>query len=173
MPALSDPAWSGGRVLSDQRTQITNARSADLMAVLRTVGGDNGWFAFNWLWNLRGFIDKILGGVGIRRGRRHPTDLRVGDTVDFFKVVTVNSHSLRLLGEMRNPGHAWLEWQIIETENGAEIIQRALFVPRGLLGRLYWYALVPPHTLIFKKMLDRIVALAEDLSADEKGTNIE
>ena len=173
MPALGDPSWSGGRVLSDQRSQITNARGENLMAVLRTVGGDNGWFAFNWLWNLRGFIDKILGGVGIRRGRRHPTDLRVGDTVDFFKVVTINSNSLRLIGEMRNPGHAWLEWQVVETENGTEIIQRALFVPRGLLGRLYWYALVPPHTLIFKKMLDRIVALAEDLSADERRRNIE
>jgi hypothetical protein len=131
------------------------------MDVVRSVGGDTGWFAFNRLWALRGLTDKMLGGVGLRRGRRHPTELRIGDTVDFFTVVEFDGRSLRLLAEMRLPGHAWLEWTVSEGPDGTQVRQRALFVPRGLLGRLYWYVLVPPHVLIFSRMLRGIVAAAE------------
>ena len=132
------------------------------MQTVTSVGGNNGWFAYNWIWAIRGFVDKLLGGVGLRRGRRHPTDLRVGDTVDFFKVTSLTSNRLQLLAEMKVPGHAWLEWNV-ETSNEGQhyITQQALFVPRGVLGRAYWYALLPFHVIIFQRMLRNIVQKAE------------
>ena len=160
-PAPGDPSWSGGRVLGDERVQTSRATPDELMDVVRSVGGDTGWFTFNRLWALRGLTDKMIGGVGLRRGRRHPTELRIGDTVDFFTVVEFDGRSLRLLAEMRLPGHAWLEWTVSEGPDGTQVRQRALFVPRGLLGRLYWYVLIPPHVLIFSRMLRGIVAAAE------------
>ena len=160
-PELGDPDWSGGRVLIDDRRRASRADPECVMEVLRAVGGSNGWFAFDRLWAVRGFVDKLVGGVGLRRGRRHPTDLRVGDSVDFFSVVHIDDRSLRLLAEMRIPGHAWLEWLVTKTETGSLIRQRALFSPRGVLGRLYWYALVAPHSLIFRSMLSKISGVAE------------
>ena len=168
LPKPGDPSWSGGLVLEDIRRQTTSARCEDLMAVIRSVGGDNGWFAFNRLWAVRGFIDKIIGGVGLRRGRRHPTELRPGDTVDFFSVVAIDDSSIRLRAEMRLPGHAWLEWEVESGAAQTVVSQRALFVPRGLLGRIYWYALLPAHIPIFRKMLSGIVAAAEGRQNQQK-----
>lgn len=161
LPNPGDPSWSGGLVLEDTRSKQTSASCDELMTVIRSVGGNNGWFAFNRLWAVRGFIDKIIGGVGLRRGRRHPTELRPGDTVDFFSVVAIDDKSMRLRAEMRLPGHAWLEWEIESDSPQTVVSQRALFVPRGLLGRLYWYTLLPAHVPIFGKMLSGIVAAAE------------
>ena len=168
-PASGDPSWSGGLVLSDERVQTSRATPDEVMDVVRSVGGDTGWFAFNRLWALRGFVDKLIGGVGLRRGRRHPTELRIGDTVDFFTVVEFDGRSLRLLAEMLRPGHAWLEWTVSEGADGTQVRQRALFVPRGLLGRLYWYVLIPPHVLIFSRMLRGIVAVAETSGSNAEG----
>ena len=168
-PASGDPSWSGGLVLSDERVQTSRATPDEVMDVVRSVGGETGWFAFNRLWALRGFVDKLIGGVGLRRGRRHPTELRIGDTVDFFTVVEFDGRSLRLLAEMRLPGHAWLEWTVSEGANGTQVRQRALFVPRGLLGRLYWYVLIPPHVLIFSRMLRGVVAVAETSGSNAEG----
>ena len=141
---------------------MTSASEDALMKTICSVGGDNGWFAFNWLWAIRGFVDKLLGGVGLRRGRRHPTDLRVGDTVDFFKVTSVTENRLQLLAEMRVPGHAWLEWNVKRMENGDSLVtQQALFVPKGVLGRAYWYVLLLPHIVIFSRMLNNLVEKAE------------
>ena len=168
-PASGDPSWSGGLVLSDERVQTSRATPDEVMDVVRSVGGETGWFAFNRLWALRGFVDKLIGGVGLRRGRRHPTELRIGDTVDFFTVVEFDGRSLRLLAEMRLPGHAWLEWTVSEGADGTQVRQRALFVPRGLLGRLYWYVLIPPHVLIFSRMLRGIVAVAETSGSNAEG----
>jgi hypothetical protein len=168
LPKPGDPSWSGGLVLEDTRCQTTSASREDLMAVISAVGGDNGWFAFNRLWAIRGFIDKIIGGVGLRRGRRHPTDLRPGDTVDFFSVVAIDDSSIRLRAEMRLPGHAWLEWEVESGAAQTVVSQRALFVPRGLLGRIYWYALLPAHIPIFGKMLSGIVAAAEGRQNQQK-----
>ena len=131
------------------------------MRTIKSVGGDTGWFAFDWLWAIRGFVDELLGGVGVRRGRRHPIDLRVGDTVDFFKVTLVTSRRLRLLAELKVPGHAWLEWNVRETEAGSVVEQQALFVPKGVIGRAYWYFLLPAHILIWRRMLQNLVKLAE------------
>ena len=152
-------------MLDDTRTRTTRADREDVMAVIRSVGGENGWFAFNRLWAIRGFVDKIIGGVGLRRGRRHPVELRLGDTVDFFTVVKADVSSLRLRAEMRLPGHAWLEWKVETGTEETRITQRALFAPRGLLGRLYWYALVPAHIPIFRRMLSGVVTAAEARSS--------
>ena len=160
-PEPSDPAWAGGRVLTDRRDVKTGMDANSVMQTVKSVGGDTGWFAFDWLWAIRGFIDELLGGVGVRRGRRHPIDLRVGDTVDFFKVTLISPTRLRLLAEMKVPGHAWLEWSVKETGTGTVVEQQALFVPRGLLGRAYWYLLLPAHILIWRKMLQNLVKLAE------------
>ena len=160
-PEPSDPAWAGGRVLTDRRDVKTGMDANSVMQTVKSVGGDTGWFAFDWLWAIRGFIDELLGGVGVIRGRRHPIDLRVGDTVDFFKVTLISPTRLRLLAEMKVPGHAWLEWSVKETGTGTVVEQQALFVPRGLLGRAYWYLLLPAHILIWRKMLQNLVKLAE------------
>ena len=157
-PVPSDPEWSGGKILVDRRSIKSSASPEELMSTIKSVGGENGWFAFNWIWAIRGFTDKIIGGVGLRRGRRHPTDLRIGDTIDFFKVTTLTANRLQLLAEMKVPGHAWLEWNVKETpEKGSEVTQQALFVPRGVLGRAYWYVLLPFHVIIFRRMLRNIV----------------
>ncbi len=162
LPTPGDPSWSGGVVLKDTRHRATTATRENVMAVIRSVGGDNGWFAFNRLWALRGFIDKLIGGVGLRRGRRHPTEVRAGDAVDFFTVVAIDESSMRLRAEMLLPGHAWLEWEVEEGSTETTITQRALFAPRGLFGRLYWWILVPVHVPIFRRMLSGIVAAAEE-----------
>lgn len=161
-PEPSDPEWSGGKILVYLTKTESLAPKEKLMQTVTSVGGNNGWFAYNWIWAIRGFVDKLLGGVGLRRGRRHPTDLRVGDTVDFFKVTSLTSDRLQLLAEMKVPGHAWLEWNV-ETSNEGQhyITQQALFVPRGVLGRAYWYALLPFHVIIFQRMLRNIVQKAE------------
>ena len=162
IPESTDPVWSGGKILVERREIVTSASEDALMKTICSVGGDNGWFAFNWLWAIRGFVDKLLGGVGLRRGRRHPTDLRVGDTVDFFKVTSVTENRLQLLAEMRVPGHAWLEWNVKTMENGDSLVtQQALFVPKGVLGRAYWYVLLLPHIVIFSRMLNNLVEKAE------------
>ena len=162
IPESTDPVWSGGKILVERREIVTSASEDALMKTICSVGGDNGWFAFNWLWAIRGFVDKLLGGVGLRRGRRHPTDLRVGDTVDFFKVTSVTENRLQLLAEMRVPGHAWLEWNVKRMENGDSLVtQQALFVPKGVLGRAYWYVLLLPHIVIFSRMLNNLVEKAE------------
>ncbi len=132
------------------------------MAVLSTLGGETGWLVGGPLWRLRGWLDKLIGGAGLRRGRRHPRELRVGDVVDFFRVEALNDRVLRLRAEMRVPGHAWLQWEVAAEEGGTTVVtQSAIFAPRGLLGRAYWAALIPMHAYIFGRMIDRIVALAE------------
>ena len=167
IPESSDPVWSGGKILVERREVITQASEESLMRTICSVGGNNGWFAFNWLWAIRGFVDKLLGGVGLRRGRRHPTDLRVGDTVDFFKVTSIDKNRLQLLAEMKVPGHAWLEWNVKQLNNGDSLVtQQALFVPKGVLGRAYWYALLPAHVIIFSRMLNNLIQKTDSDTKD-------
>ena len=127
------------------------------------LGGDRGWLVGDWLWTIRGWMDRVAGGVGMRRGRRHPTDLRVGDVVDFWRVEALEApRLLRLRAEMRLPGDAWLEWSIEpgRTESGATLVQRAVFRPRALRSR-DWYAVAPFHRFIFGPLARRIVSRAE------------
>jgi hypothetical protein len=131
--------------------------------VFSTLGGATGWLSLNWAWHLRGWLDRLIGGVGMRRGRRDPRHLRVGDAVDFWRVEAVEpSQLLRLRAEMKVPGRAWLEFQVREhVDGGAVIVQTAFFAPKGLPGLLYWYSLYPIHGLIFGGMIREIVRRAE------------
>ena len=162
-PQPTDPAWSGGTVNLDQRTRHVAASPAELFHVVCSIGGKQGWYASDWLWSLRGVLDSLIGGVGMRRGRLH-SQLSVGDPLDFWRVEALTADRLlRLRAEMRLPGEAWLEWQIEPDVSGSTITQTARFHPRGLLGRLYWIAVAPFHRFIFPGLLGGITADAERL----------
>ncbi len=124
------------------------------------IGGQNGWFSYDWLWGIRGFFDKLSGGAGLNRGRRSQHELRIGDSLDFWKVVDIqDDERLLLFAQMRLPGKAWLEFKIHE----GNLVQSAYFLPKGVFGRLYWYALVPLHYLVFKDMIRSIIRQAKDI----------
>jgi hypothetical protein len=161
-PMPTDPDWSGGTLLSDEQSADSAATPDALYRAVSGVGGARGWYVHDWLWSIRGTVDVLIGGVGMRRGRRHPDDLRVGDALDFWRVEAAEPPALlRLRAEMRLPGDAWLEWRIEPTATGSVLHQRALFHPRGLPGRAYWYALVPFHAIIFKRLCQALAAEAE------------
>jgi uncharacterized protein YbjT (DUF2867 family) len=158
-PMPTDPDWAGGSLLVDQQHAEAAASPAAMYSTIAAIGGDRGWLVTPLLWQLRGWVDKLAGGVGMRRGRRHPSELGVGDAVDFWRVEAIEPPSLvRLRAEMRLPGEAWLEWRITPTGAGCELEQRAIFLPRGLWGRAYWYGLLPFHALIFGRMARRLAA---------------
>jgi uncharacterized protein YbjT (DUF2867 family) len=163
-PMPTDPEWSGGTVLSDTRHVTTSASQHDVYRIVTGIGGKRGWFVTDYLWAARGIIDKLVGGVGIRRGRRDPDNLRVGDPLDFWRVeALVPDTLLRLRAEMRLPGTAWLEWTIGEADGKTTMTQHARYQPRGLAGRLYWYSLLPFHGIIFKGLAKAIATRAEAL----------
>ncbi len=120
-----------------------------------SIGGENGWYSFNWLWKIRGYVDKLFGGVGLRRGRTHNTHLEAGDPLDFWRVLLADKKEKRLLlfAEMKLPGEAWLEFKIIK----GKLHQRAVFRPKGVYGRLYWYAVLPFHAFVFKGMINSLI----------------
>lgn len=121
---------------------------------IKCIGGENGWYDYHFLWKLRGVIDKIFGGVGINRGRRDSCNLRLGDCLDFWRVEDIKENERVLLfAQMKMPGEGWLEFKI----DGNKLIQSAYFYPKGLLGRLYWYSLVPLHYFVFKNMINSIL----------------
>ncbi|MEZ5980583.1 MAG: DUF2867 domain-containing protein [Planctomycetota bacterium] len=134
---------------------------------IRRIGGDTGWYAYDWLWKLRGALDLLAGGVGVRRGRPSPDQLRVGDALDFWRVESFEpDRVLRLRAEMKLPGRAWLEFEVAPLAGGrSEIRQTALYDPVGLLGLAYWYAILPLHRVVFRAMLEG-VASAVDSSRD-------
>ncbi|MEO8084037.1 MAG: SDR family oxidoreductase [Ardenticatenales bacterium] len=153
----AQPTWGGvrfGSRLVDSRTLLVAAPPAAAFAAVQRIGGDTGWYAWNGLWRLRGILDMLVGGVGMRRGRPSPTTLRVGDTVDFWRVEALEPGRLvRLIAEMKLPGRAWLEFEVTGSGASATIRQTAIFDPVGLFGRAYWYALYPVHQLVFGGML--------------------
>ena len=124
-----------------------------------TIGGDNGWYYMDWAWDLRGIIDKMVGGVGMRRGRENQHELKVGEAIDFWRVILADKENkhLILFAEMKVPGEAWLEFAIFEASGRKFLMQKATFRPHGLLGRLYWYAVLPTHFFIFNGMLREII----------------
>jgi hypothetical protein len=145
-------------MLIEQRQRVVNAPPATVYAEFAGLGGRKGWLAWNRLWRLRGAADRLLGGVGFRRGRRHPVDLRVGDAVDFWRVEAVEAGRLvRLRAEMKVPGRAWLQFQA-ETLGArrTRLIQTAYFAPKGLFGLLYWYFLWPVHGFIFSRLIRKV-----------------
>ena len=146
----------------EQRQLVIEATPAETFRAFSTLGGDVGWLYLNWAWQMRGVLDRLVGGVGMRRGRRHPRDVRVGDALDFWRVEAVEPASLlRLRAEMKVPGSAWLQFKAVPQEPGRTLLsQTAFFAPRGLWGLVYWYALYPIHQLIFSGMIRRLGARA-------------
>lgn len=162
----TDPAWAGGTVNIDRREAQVVASPEELFQVVCSIGGRNGWYTVGWLWSIRGLIDSLFGGVGMRRGRLHPQQLSVGDPLDFWRVEALEDNRvLRLHAEMLLPGEAWLQWQIEPTAKGAAIVQTARFHPRGLLGRMYWIAVAPFHRFVFPGLLRGICRDAERFHA--------
>jgi len=160
--AQSDPDWAGETLYKDTRVRITDASIGSLWQAVEEIGGEHGWYGSDFLWYMRGLIDRMIGGVGLRRGRRDPLHLRVGDSLDFWRVESLeNQISLKLYAEMILPGKAWLEFRIRKLANGrSEIIQEASFLPRGLGGRLYWYVILPLHAFVFPTMIRNLIRSA-------------
>lgn len=156
--AQGDPAWSGEMILSDKREVLTDAPIDCVWKSIEQIGGTTGWYGADFLWWARGVLDRIFGGVGLRRGRRDPKHLRVGDGLDFWRVEIVEKEKeLRLYAEMIIPGKAWLDFKVSKEGDKVRIIQEATFTPRGLGGQLYWYSVMPFHGLVFPTMLRNIV----------------
>ncbi|ABB37037.1 NAD-dependent epimerase/dehydratase [Oleidesulfovibrio alaskensis G20] len=152
--AEGDAPYAGGTVLQDGYSMRVAASPEAVWEPVRRIGGETGWYYDDWLWRLRGLLDKLAGGVGARRGRRHPVDLRVGDALDFWRVLSVrHAEHLLLLAEMKVPGEAMLEIRVVPVGAQTELRMRAWFLPRGLWGLAYWYLVYPLHGLVFKGML--------------------
>lgn len=171
-PLPTDPDWAGGSLYTDRRERAVDASPEALWRVVEGIGGENGWYSFPLAWVLRGWLDRLVGGVGIRRGRRDATRLRVGDSLDFWRVEEiVPGRLLRLRAEMRLPGLAWLELHADAPGPGeagaARYRQRALFHPHGLLGHLYWWSVSPFHALVFGGMARNIARAAQRLDQDQ------
>ena len=152
-----------GTRIVDSRTTEVRSSNERAFAPIRRIGGETGWYYGNLLWRIRGFLDRLVGGVGLRRGRRDPEHVLPGETLDFWRVEAVEpDRRLLLFAEMRLPGRAWLQFEAEPVADGTTIRQTAIYDPVGLFGLLYWYALYPVHVLIFKGMLRRIAKAAED-----------
>ncbi|MER5300804.1 SDR family oxidoreductase [Streptomyces lasiicapitis] len=161
-PLPTDPDWAGGSLYTDRRRLTVDASPDALWRVIEGIGGDNGWYSFPLAWAVRGWIDRLVGGVGLRRGRRDAARLRVGDSLDFWRVEEIEpGRMLRLRAEMRLPGLAWLEMYAERGEDGrTRYRQRALFHPRGLLGHAYWWSVAPFHSVVFGGMARNIARTA-------------
>ncbi len=158
-------SWGGvrfGSRLVDSRTQNVPAGRKEAFKPIRRIGGKTGWYYGSWLWRIRGFLDLLVGGVGIRRGRRDDDQLRPGDALDFWRVEQIEAgRLLRLRAEMKVPGRAWLEFEVNESNGESTIRQTAIFDPVGVFGLAYWYALYPVHQFVFAGMLRNICAAVE------------
>jgi uncharacterized protein YbjT (DUF2867 family) len=162
-PLPSDPDWAGGSLYVDERTSVVDASPDALWRVIEGIGGTTGWYSFGTAWAARGVVDRLLGGAGLRRGRRDPVHLRPGDPLDFWRVETVTpGELLRLRAEMKLPGLAWLELHAGKDADGrTSYRQRVIFQPRGLAGHAYWRSVSPLHGVVFGGMLRNITAAAE------------
>lgn len=146
---------------TDTRVIVVNAPRARAFNVIASIGGDTGWYAWNWLWKLRGFLDVLVGGVGLRKSGARSEPIREGDEVDFWRVEKIEPERLlRLRAEMNLPGEAWLEFEVSGDDTTSTIRQTATFKPSGFLGTAYWYAVLPLHELIFRGMLKGLARAA-------------
>jgi len=157
-PMPSDPEWSGGSLYQDVRTAEVETSNHEVWKVVEAIGGEHGYFSLDWAWEIRGLMDRSVGGVGLRRGRRDPNTLHVGETLDFWRVEErIPDNLLRLRAEMKMPGKAWLEFKIEKIdENKCKLTQRAIFYPKGLAGHAYWWSIIPFHGLVFPGMCRNI-----------------
>lgn len=174
--AGSPARWGGRRFgsrLVDSRTAHVGVRPEAAFTPIRRIGGQTGWYFANWLWWLRGFLDLLVGGVGLRRGRRDPEQVYVGDVLDFWRVEVFDPpRRLRLRAEMKLPGRAWLEFEVTGDERGSVIRQTAEFDPLGLPGLMYWYGVYPLHQWVFAGMLRGIARAAEKRSLSPSDANV-
>jgi uncharacterized protein YbjT (DUF2867 family) len=150
-------------MIRERRQLLVKASPEALYQTITSLGGQKGWLYMNWAWRFRGLLDTLLGGVGMRSGRRDPNRLRTGDTVDFWRVEAIKPNQfLRLRAEMKVPGNAWLQFEISPNKNNSNtLIQTAFFAPKGLFGILYWYILYPIHCLIFRGLIRNIAQQAQ------------
>ena len=163
-PIAGDPDWSGGQAFIDSWQVTVRATAEETFAAVCRIGGGHGYHRGDWLWRVRGWMDKLVGGPGLRRGRREPDRVRYGDSLDFWRVTGVDdARRLELRAEMRLPGEAQLSFQLSPEEDGAgvRLVQTARFIPKGLFGLLYWYAVLPLHGFVFRGMLEGIRDEAE------------
>jgi hypothetical protein len=166
-----DPDWAGGTVFRDARKLTIDAPDWAVFRAVCRVGGGHGWYAADWLWRLRGWLDRLVGGPGLRRGRRDPETVGYGEALDFWRVTGIDrNRRLALRAEMKLPGEAQLEFRIEPVgEQRSVLHQVALFEPRGLFGLLYWYAVVPLHHIVFRGMLLGIQREARQIAAAHDG----
>ena len=175
-PIPGDPDWAGGTTFTDRRTTELDADPETVFRAVCRIGGGNGWYAADLLWRLRGFADRLVGGPGLRRGRRDPETVEYGDALDFWRVTGIDRdpprRRLALRAEMKLPGEALLEFEIDEADGGeggaagTRLTQTARFQPRGLAGLLYWASVLPFHAVVFRGMLDGIRRQAEEIGGD-------
>lgn len=170
-PLPADPDWAGGSVKVDERTMAVDASPEALWTVVEGIGGAHGWYSWRLGWVARGLLDRLFGGPGLRRGRRHPYRLAPGDALDWWRVERIDPGSLlRLRAEMRLPGRAWLDLAVEERDGRTWFRQRAVFDPRGLLGELYWAVITPFHGVVFGGMQRNIARAAAAAERDRPRT---
>lgn len=145
-------------MIVEKRQLIIDQNAHCVYRNFTSLGGERGWLFMNWAWRVRGMIDRLFGGVGLRRGRRHPSEIRVGDALDFWRVEEIKHSEMMLLSaEMKMPGDAWLQFEVQpQGLHKSMLIQTAYFAPKGLVGILYWYLLYPIHALIFSGLIKQI-----------------
>lgn len=149
-------------VFRDVRTAHAAAPPEMVHRAAASLGGERGWLVWDWAWWVRGLVDRLVGGPGLRRGRRHPRELEVGESVDFWRVDAVEpGRLLRLRAEMRLPGEAWLQWETLPFDGGTHLVQTAIFLPVGLAGTLYWWLLFPAHAVMFGRLARAVARLGE------------
>jgi uncharacterized protein YbjT (DUF2867 family) len=151
-------------VIKEIRQVLTRASAESVFRSFTSIGGENGWLVWRWAWEIRGLMDKIIGGPGLSRGRRHPTELLIGEELDFWRVEDISENRMLLLrAEMKVPGKAWLKFEALPADGQTQLVQTAMFAPKGLFGFLYWYALYPAHFFIFERMVRRLAERAEEM----------
>ncbi|MEE8349221.1 MAG: DUF2867 domain-containing protein [Acidobacteriota bacterium] len=144
-------------LIREIRTLYSDCSPEAVFRSFSSIGGDRGWLVWEWVWEIRGLIDKVVGGPGLRRGRRHPTEILSGEALDFWRVeAIVPPRMLLLRAEMKLPGRAWFQWEAIPEGKGTRLIQTAMYDPKGFLGTIYWYSLYPIHRLIFSDLIEAI-----------------
>jgi uncharacterized protein YbjT (DUF2867 family)/uncharacterized protein YndB with AHSA1/START domain len=164
-PIPGDPDWAGGTVFTDRRSLVVEAPPEAVWRAVVRIGGGHGWYAADTLWRLRGWMDRLVGGPGLRRGRRDPEDVGYGEALDFWRVTGLDrNRRLALRAEMKLPGEALLEFALEPEPGGTRLTQTARFLPRGLAGLAYWYAVLPLHAVVFRGMLEGVRRAAADLA---------
>ena len=160
-------------IFKEVRTVTTDASAESVYKSFTSIGGDKGWLAWGWAWKLRGLMDKLVGGPGLSRGRRHPTEVLIGEELDFWRVEDLKINQFILLrAEMKVPGKAWLQFESVPKNGKTQLIQTAIFAPKGLFGLLYWYGSYPFHFFIFDKMAQRIAEGAEVLEGEKSSSEM-